>query len=162
MGRGNCGVRWVAWAAVGLVLGAGAGSLAAPPASVKVALLGIKATKEDKEHIDPKLEPIADELKRSQFNCFRLASSDTRNIPVGRMSELPLVEDHALQVQPDKVEDETVQLTLTWVQYVRDPAGKRTMETLQKMTLTIRRGKYLLSGGWKLKEGALLGAVAVH
>ena len=120
---------------------------------VTVTVLGIHATTEPNEHIDPALRPIADELRRSPYNCFRLIASDTRRIPLGETSKFAMIEGYALHVHPQKVAEDNVQLTITWV---------REGQILQRMAITLRKGKYFLSGGWRLKEGALLGAIAVQ
>jgi len=154
---GAVAVAW-AWTAV-----AAAAQPGGPPRETSVVtVLGIRATTEGKEHIDPPLVPIADELRRSKYNSFRVVARDSRGIPLGETAELPLVEEYALRIQPEKAAEDNIQLTLSWVQYVKDSSGRRQASVLQRMTLVIRRGKYFLSGGWKLREGALLGAVATQ
>lgn len=165
--------RWTGWSAAAVaatvVLACVATAAPAPPAppatpareTVNITILGIRATTEPKEHIDPALRPIADELKRSQYNCFRLAASDTRSIAVGSSTELPLIEDYAIRIQPEKVDNDRATVTLIWMQYLRGPGGRQGT-SLQKMTMTLPKGKYLMSGGWKLKEGALLAAISVQ
>ncbi|HUU11774.1 MAG TPA: hypothetical protein VM431_14710 [Phycisphaerae bacterium] len=139
----------------------GAARAAMPEEAISVTFLGIRATKETSEHVDPALRPIADELRRSKYNCFRLAINDTRSVALGRTWELPLVEDYAVRIQPNKETDESVQLVLSWIHYEKGKDGKRKPRALLKVPMTLRKGKYLLSGGWKLKEGGLMGAVAV-
>lgn len=135
---------------------------AAAPQGVTVTVMGIRATKDPTENVDPPLQPIVDELRRSNFNSFRLVANDTRSVPVGTPADFPLIEDYALRIQPERDTDETVRLTLSWIQAGRDASGKPTpARVLQRLTLDLRKGKYFLSGGWKLKEGALIGAIAV-
>ena len=138
--------------ALALVLGARS-ALAQAEEAITVTVLGIHATTEPTEHIDPALQPIADELRRSSYNCFRLVASATRRIAVGETSEFAMVEGYALHIRPEKVDEDSLRLTITWVQEGR---------ILQRMTLALRKGKYFLSGGWRLKEGAILGAVAAQ
>jgi hypothetical protein len=157
--------RAVAWAALAIVVAAGAAGAAAkseaPPEAVSVTLLGIRATNEAKPYIDPALKAIEAELKGFKFNSFRIVANDTRSVPVGKAWELPMIEGYARRVEPEKTDGHKVTLGLSWIQYTTTPEGKREGRVCERLSLTIRKGKYLLSGGWKLKEGALLGAVAV-
>jgi len=146
------------------------GQRPAPPApapapgqqNVTVAILGIRATKEDKPHVDPGLQSVAEKLRSGKYNSFRLAVSDTRSVPVGGAMEVAMVEDYALRVQVEKVTDDSVQIDLAWLRIEKDAQGKPRVSTVQPMKMTLRKGKYMLSGGWELKEGATLwGAVAV-
>jgi len=139
----------------------GSGRPSGPAASVSITVLGIHATNEAKENIDPSLLPIADELRRSRFNSFRLIVNETRSVPMSTLSEVMMAEDYALHVQPSRQTDDKVSLVLSWVRYDK-VGGKSQMRVLQRMSLEIRKGKYLLSGGWRLKEGALVGAIAVR
>ena len=119
------------WAvAVGVVAWAVAAPAAeAPPApgpeSAAVTVLGIRASTEAVPHIDPALQAIAEELKRfNNYNSFRLIANDTRTMPVGQPVELRLIEGWAIRIQPEKVTEESVQLTISWSQYVTQPDGK--------------------------------------
>jgi hypothetical protein len=131
--------------------------------AVSVTLLGIRATKEDKPHIDPGLQSVAEKLRSGKYNSFRLAVSDTRSVPLGGVMEVAMVEDYALRVQILKVADDSVQIDLAWLRVEKDAQGKPRIRTVQPMKMTLRKGKYMLSGGWELQEGATLwGAVAVR
>jgi hypothetical protein len=131
--------------------------------AVSVTILGIRATKEDKPHIDPGLQSVAEKLRSGKYNSFRLAVSDTRSVPLGGVMELAMVEDYALRVQIEKVTDDSVQIDLAWLRVEKDAQGKPRVSTVQPMKMTLRKGKYMLSGGWELQEGATLwGAVAVR
>jgi len=155
----------------GLLLAATAAAAPAPKkdgaakgASVKTVtatFMEIHASKEKQEHIDPALQAIADELKRSKYNCFRLGVTKTQVVVLGKVWELALREDYAVRVQPKEVKDDAVVLVLSWVRYEKDDQGKRQSKVLLSVPMTLRKGKYLLSGGWKLSTGALMGAIAV-
>ena len=139
----------------------------APPApgveAVSVTILGIRATKEDKPHIDPGLQSVAEKLRSGKYNSFRLAVSDTRSVPLGGVMEVAMVEDYVLRVQVLKVADDSVQIDLAWLRVEKDAQGKPRIRTVQPMKMTLRKGKYMLSGGWELQEEATLwGAVAVR
>jgi len=129
--------------------------------TVTVTFFEIHASKEEKEHIDPALQAIADELKHSKYNCFRLGVTKTQAVVLGKVWELALREDHAARVQPKEVKDDSVVLVMSWVRYEKDDKGERKCKELLSIPMTLRKGKYLLSGGWKLSTGALMGAVAV-
>jgi len=152
--------------ATGLLLAAAAPSAAAEAddsaKTVTVTFLEIHASKEEKEHIDPQLQAIAEELKRSKYNCFRLGVTKTQGVVLGKVWELALREDHAARVQPKEVKDDAVVLVMSWVRYEKDDKGERKCRVLLSVPMTLRKGKYLLSGGWKLSTGALMGAVAVN
>jgi hypothetical protein len=190
--RQGLGRRTVAWAALVLagVMAAAAAAAApapspapgpapspgrrpAPPSpapapapgaeAVSVTILGIRATKEDKPHIDPGLQSVAEKLRSGKYNSFRLAVSDTRSVPLGGVMEVAMVEDYILRVQILKVADDSVQIDLAWLRVEKDAQGKPRIRTVQPMKMTLRKGKYMLSGGWELQEGATLwGAVAVR
>lgn len=152
---------WVAVLAAVLAVAA-AGPLAGAQAAsdqgaVTFTILGIRATNEAKEHIDPALAAIADELRRSKFNSFRLVVSDTRGVPMQGTWELPLAEGYAVRVQPERESGDNVKYVLTWLG--GDKAAGRSRE-IMRVPMEIRKGKYFLTGGWKLKEGALLAAIA--
>jgi hypothetical protein len=165
------------WAAVGFLVVVVAATGAVPPGptppnptppglpiiphgSVTVTILGIHATNQPTETIDPRLRSIASELRRSGYNSFRLVVNDTRSVSMSSTWELPLIEDYAIRIQPTKETDDKVNLILTWVRY--EKIGPRTQaRTLQRMSLEIRKGKYFPSGGWRLNEGALMAAIAV-
>jgi len=131
-----------------------------PHGSVTVTILGIHATNQPIENVDPLLRPIQDELRRSGYNSFRLVVNDTRSVSMSSTWELPLIEDYAIRIQPTKETDERVNLILSWVRYEKI-GGRAQARTLQRMSLEIRKGKYFPSGGWRLNEGALMAAIAV-
>jgi len=149
----------LAWAGTALA----ADETADASESLKVTLIGIHAKKETKPFIDPALKAIAAELgKRAVgYNSFHLIANETSRVAVGKTWECPMAEEYARQVQPLKIETDKATVRVLWVQYVGSGA-KRKAEEREKLTLSIRKGKYFLSGGWKLKEGVLLGAVAVQ
>jgi hypothetical protein len=137
------------------------GAPAAENPSVSVTVLGIRATAEEKPHVDADLQPIADELKRSKFNSFKLVARDTRPVVVGAATEFALVEDWALRVKADAAQADKVRITVTWICYTKGADGQRKGEVKLEVPMELRKGKYFLSGGWKLKDGSLMGAVAV-
>jgi hypothetical protein len=128
-----------------------------PQESLVISLLGIKATKETKPQIDPALQPVADALPMSKYNSFRLIVSDARTVAVGSSATFPLTEGYSIRVDVEKASSEIAQITISWI---RAEAGAKAPPP-KAMKITIRKGKYFLSGGWELKEGALFAAVAV-
>ncbi len=136
---------------------------AASKQSLNVTVIGIHATKEVKPFIDPALKAIAAELRKRAvgYNSFRLVVNVTRTVAIGKTWECPMKEDYARQVQPIKSEADKATVRLLWIHYV-GAGRKRKAQEREKLTLSIRKGKYFLSGGWKLKKGVLLGAVAVQ
>ncbi|MBM4017362.1 MAG: hypothetical protein FJ288_03395 [Planctomycetes bacterium] len=127
-----------------------------------MAVLGIRATKESKPQTDPALQSVADELRMTKFNSFRLIVSDTRQVRVGGGMDVSLVEDYALHVEVEKASPESTQIVLVWMRVEKDAQGKPQARPLKRVQMTIRKGKFFLSGGWELKDGAaLFGAVAV-
>jgi len=158
---------WVlaAGALVVVMLAAAVEAAPPPPAAaeaVSVAVLGIRATKESKPQTDPALQSVADELRMTKFNSFRLIVSDTRQVRVGGGMDVSLVEDYALHVEVEKASPESTQIVLVWMRVEKDAQGKPQARPLKRVQMTIRKGKFFLSGGWELKDGAaLFGAVAV-
>jgi hypothetical protein len=131
-----------------------------PHGAVSVTVFGIRASNEPQENIDPPLQPIGDELRRSRFNSFRVVVNDTRSVAMSQTWDVAMIEDYALLVQPLKETDDTVNVILSWVKYEK-VGGRPQARVLSRMSMVIRKGKYFLSGGWRLKEGALMAAVAV-
>jgi hypothetical protein len=131
------------------------------PQPVTVTMLGIQATTEAVATVDPELASILSELKSTKFNSFRRVAHDTEVTLVGGAVELPMIEGYTLRVQPEKITAEHVTMVLTWLQADRDDAGRPRTRSLASVKMQITRGKYLLWGQWRLKDGVLLGAVAV-
>ena len=161
--RRTLATKTIGWAMLVVVLGATAGAVraaAAPPAppSVSITVLGIRATAEATPYVDPVLAPIANELKArsSKYNCFRKVVTEVKSVPVGGVADVSMIENYALRVQVEKTIGNNVQLVISWLRL--DKPG----QPLQSVRLTIVKGKYLLSGGWDLKDGALWGAVAAQ
>jgi hypothetical protein len=131
------------------------------PQTVMVTILGIQATNEALPTISTELLPIANELRTSKYNSFRMAAREAQLTAVGGIAQVSMLEGYTLSVQPVKVTPEHVTMVLTWHQSAPDDAGRMQTHVLARITMQIPRGKYLLWGQWRLKEGALLGAVAV-
>ena len=164
--RVNAVARTVLMAAAAVALAAARPAPgAAPPAPptptpnvVSVTILGIHATTQPQPHISPALRPIADELRRSKYNSFDLVASDVRTLAAGGSMETALLEGYSLRVVVEKVTGDTVQLVLSWSRQDRDGQGR----VRQQVRMALRKGKYFLTGGWELKEGALLAAIAAR
>ncbi len=159
--RTACGIlaamAWLAAAA-----GPGAAAKEEQP-ECTIHLLAIHATNQEKAHCDAHLEPVKEALAESGYNSFRLIDKpESRPVRMGRLYEKRLPEDYALRVRPDDKTEDKVRLTVVWVRYEKDKDGKRTACEKLKMPVTIRKAKYFLSGRWKLKEGALIAAVAAE
>ncbi len=156
---------FVLLAATLLVAGSIGAARAGEPAKEsgpKVDILAIHASKQEKPHCDPALASIKDALTRSGYNAFRLLSRDTRPAQIGKPLERTLADPYAIAVQIQEINDENVKLVLSWIEYTKDDEGKAKKTERQRLPMTLRLGKYFLSGGWKLKDGALLAAVAVQ
>ena len=132
----------------------------APPVRIKV--LGIRATNEESPHVDAELEPLKNSLARSGYNSFRVVAKQQRDVPGGATAEFPLVEGYALRVEPGETDAKNVTLTLVWIRYEQDAQGRRVARVLQRMPMTIRKGKFFVSGGWQLKEGVLIAAMSAE
>jgi hypothetical protein len=129
---------------------------------VQVTILGIKATNEDKPSIAPSLQPIAKELARSSFNSFRETVSDSRDVAAGGDVTVPMDEAYALRIHLDKDSGDSVTLTLLWQRSEVLSDGRMQTRLLQRMQIVLRKGRFFLSGGWKLKDGALWAAVSAQ
>jgi hypothetical protein len=158
-------------AAVALVLAAIGGAWAAgaalaaegeKPADASITVLAIRAAKEDKPYIDPALKALAEDLKKTaaSYNAFRLLMQVPRSVAFGETKDVPLVEGYTLRVRPVQEKDDTIELALTMVLADKDP--KEKPREILSTTLRIRKGKYMLLGGWRLKEGTLLTAVSAR
>ena len=119
-----------------------------------VTILGIRATNEATPFVDPALQPIARELARSSFNSFREDVSDRKIIPIQGETTVPMDEGYALRVHVEKDTGEAVQLVLSWLRTDMGPDGRVQTRVLQRMQIAIRKGRYFLSGGWQMKDGA--------
>jgi len=139
----------------------GAGAPAAPVGDeTRLSILAIRATNEPRPHIDAELEPLRDALARFGYNSLRLVVKGRQTVKVGKAWEQPMPEDYALRLTPTEIGEDRVTLTCAWVYYVKDAQGRRAARVLQQVPLTLIKGKYFVSGGWRLKEGALVGAFA--
>ena len=141
------------------------GWAAASPASaenVTFKVLGIRATNEEKPHIDPELEPVKDALMLFHYNSFRVATKQRITAQIGESTEVALIEDYAVRLEPQEQTDKGVKLLATMILYEKDAEGKRIARVLERATMTIRKDKYLLRGGWTLKEGVLVTLVAAE
>jgi len=147
-----------------LVLGL-VGWAAASPAfaeSVTFKILAIRATNEEKPHIDPELEPLKNDLARSGYNSFHVAAKQRVTAEMGESTEVALIEDFAVRLEPQEQTDTGVKLLATMIHYEKDKDGKRIARVLERATMTIRKGKFLLRGGWGLKKGVLITLVAAE
>ena len=151
---------WGATLAVLAGWAAGAQAEETPPVQVRV--LGIRATNEQTPHVDAELEPLKASLARFGYNSFRVAAKARRPVPAGQTTEVALIEDYALRITVGGADEENVTLTLTWVRYEKDAEGRRAARVLQRVPMTLRKGKFFVCGGWQLKEGALVAAVSAE
>jgi hypothetical protein len=149
-------------ATMGLVFLAASATAAEPaaPPPVTVSILSIQATKEAEPSCDPALAPIKEALARSGYNTFRLLKRDSRPASAGHPVECAMAETYALRVEAERADKDNLKMCITWTRTEKDKDGNTKTTVIQRIPLTIRNGKYFLSGGWKLKNGALLGAVA--
>jgi len=147
-----------------LLLGLIGSALAAPAfgASVKFKVLGIRATNEDKPHIDEELLPLKDTLALFPFNSFRVAAKKRVTAEIGESAEVALIEDHALRLEPQDETSKGVRLVVTIIRYEKDEKGKRVGRVVERTSITIRKGKFLFGGGFTLKEGVLITLVAAE
>jgi len=148
----------------GLILAAAAPPIPADagdrePQAVAVTILGIHATNEEKPHVDPALAPIAEHLKRYEFNSFRLVVRETRSVALGKQWELPMREGYCRRVRPTGTDEQRVKMEVAWVQYVKGEDGRRKEHVRERMVLFLGKGKYLLTAV-RLKKGALVAAIA--
>jgi len=130
--------------------------------SVTFKILGIRATNEEKPHIDPELEPLKNDLARSGYNSFHVAAKQRVTAEIGESIEVALIEDYAVRLEPQEQTDKGVKLLATMILYEKDKEGNRVGRVLERASMTIRRGKFLLRGGWGLKEGVLVTLVAAE
>ena len=130
----------------------------APPGpgagAANIAVLGIRASNEARAQIDPDLGPVADELKRMKYNSFRVVASVRQTVPVGQSLDVSLPEDYVLRVEVTKIADRP-QLIVSWLK-PKDAPPK------QRIEMAVPKGKYFLTGGWTLKDGALWAAVSAQ
>lgn len=141
------------------------GWAAASPASaesVTFKVLSIRATNEEKPHIDPELEPLKKDLARSGYNSFHVEAKPRITAEIGESTEVALIEDFAVRLEPQEQTDTGVKLLATMIHYEKDKDGKRIARVLERASMTIRKGKFLLRGGWGLKKGVLITLVAAE
>lgn len=154
----------MAWAVVALMLAGTAHAAIAPrpappapspgPGIATVSVLGIRASNDARAQIDPGLGPVADELKRMKYNSFRVVANVRQNVPVGQSVDVAMPEDYVLRVEVSKLADRP-QVVVSWLK-PKDAPPK------QRIEMTVPKGKYFLTGGWTLKDGALWAAVSAQ
>lgn len=129
--------------------------------SGEAVFLGIQASKESSPHVDPALQPLADMLPMSKYNSFRVIASDTRSVQPGGEANIALVEGYGLSLRIEKMTADSAQVVLSWTRVDKDAKGKVQARPPQSVRMNILRGKYFLTGGWQLQNGALFALVAV-
>jgi hypothetical protein len=127
----------------------------------EVVFLGIQASKESSPHVDPAIQPLADMLPMSKYNSFRVVVSDTRSVQPGGETGITLVEGYGLNLRIEKMTADSAQIVLSWTRIEKDAKGKAQARPPQSVRMNIRRGKYFLTGGWQLQNGALFALVAI-
>jgi len=128
---------------------------------VEAVFLGIRASKESTAHVDPELQPLADLLPMSKYNSFRVVVSDSQPVQLGGEKGIALVEGYGLNLRIEKLTVDSVQIVLSWTRIEKDAKGKPQARPPQRVQMTLRRGKYFLTGGWQLQNGAIFALVAV-
>jgi len=129
--------------------------------SAAISALAIRADNEEKPYVDPALAPIRNELKRFPYNAFRLANRGGGTVERGKVGRFALIEDYALAILVKRVTGDKVDMEISVVRYeVVD--GKRKERVVVRAPMTIRKGKYILLGEFRLEEGVLVAAVAAR
>ena len=128
--------------------------------SVNLKVVSIRATNEEKPHIDEELLLLKDALTLFHYNSFRVAAKRRIAAEIGESTEVALIEGYAMRLEPQEQTDKSVKLLATTILYEKDKEGRRVERLLDRATMTIRKGKFLLRGGWELKEGVLVTLVA--
>jgi len=129
--------------------------------TAEAVFLGIQASKESAAHVDPELQPLADLLPMSKYNSFRVVVSDSQPVQLGGEKGIALVEGYGLNLRIEKLTVDSVQIVLSWTRIEKDAKGKPQARPPQRVQMTLRRGKYFLTGGWQLQNGAIFALVAV-
>jgi hypothetical protein len=129
--------------------------------SAEAVFLGIQASKESSPHVDPALQSLADLLPMSKYNSFRVVVSETQSVLAGGETGIALVEGYGLALRIEKMTADSAQIVLSWTRVEKDAKGKAQARPPQRVQMTLRRGKYFLTGGWQLQNGALFALVAV-
>jgi hypothetical protein len=147
-----------------VILGLAGWAWAAPAfaESVNLKIVGIRATNEEKPHIDEELLPLKDALTLFHYNSFRVATKQRVTAEIGASTEVALIENFAVRLEPQEQTDKSVKLLATMILYEKDKEGNRVGRVLERASMTIRKGKFLLRGGWGLKEGVLVTLVAAE
>ena len=101
-------------------------------------------------------------LTRSGYNSFHVEAKQRITAEIGASTEAALIEDFAVRLEPQEQTDTGVKLLVTMIHYEKDKDGKRIARVLERATMTIRKGKFLLRGGWGLKKGVLITLVAAE
>ena len=145
---------------LGLMGWAGAAPALAESVSLKV--VSIRATNEEKPHVDPELESVKDALTLFHYNSFHVATKQRVTAKIGESIEVALIEDFAARLEPEKVAEKSVKVVATTILYEKNKEGKRVGRVLERASMTVRKGKFLLRGGWRLKKGVLITLVAAE
>jgi len=132
-----------------------------PTDSAEVVFVGIQASKESSPHVDPALQPLADLLPMSKYNSFRVVVSDSRTVLLNNETSITLVEGYGLALRIEKLTGDSAQIVLNWTCVEKDAKGKAQPRPPTRVQMTLRRGKYFLTGGWQVQNGALFALVAV-
>lgn len=143
------------WSAVVVLPAAARGDDKPEDSTVKVHLSVILATK-DHDRIDPKLERIADELKKTfKFTGFELKQDTIQTGEMNKIMAFSLPSPYSLEVTPKSREKNAVTLLIT----VYEKKGDKKQKKLST-TVTVRCRKHQLVGGLPTDGGQLVLAIS--
>lgn len=111
----------------------------------------IRATKSNEE-ISKKLEPLAEKLKATfKFTGYKLVKTDSRSVELGKEFKTTLVSPFEVVITPQERSKDQVKLKVL----VRQRKGDKVIKLLST-TVSLRRERFQLFGGWKLPDGDVL------
>ena len=122
------------------------------PAAGKVDLEVMVVHATNDKYVDPKLNPVMQNLRHTKYTGFKLLSTENARLATGGDTSISLVGNRRLKVQ---LVSRTAQQAKVRIRMFKE--GNKVLDT----TVSIPRGRYFMIAGPKYKDGALILPVGV-
>jgi hypothetical protein len=145
--------RMTVWGLVlaGALLSARALAQETEAESATIDVWTIRATKSNDE-ISKRLEPLAEKLKATfKFTGYKLVRTDSRAVELGKELKADLISPFDVVITAQERTDDQIKLKVL----VRERKGDKVVKLLST-TVSLRRERFQLFGGWKLPDGDVL------
>ena len=124
----------------------------AAPASGKVDVEVMVIHANNDAYVDPKLDPVMQNLRHTRYTGFKLLSTENAKLSPGGDTTISLVGGRRLKIQLVSRDQQQAKVRIRMFK-----EGDKVLDT----TVSIPRGRYFMIAGPKYKDGALILPVGV-